>query len=144
LLKKYIYGLPITSASVMKIVFLVDDDADDRFLLREAIEQVDQNVQIIEAENGFDLLNEIKSQQIDLISLILLDMNMPKMNGLETIQQLKSMPGLESIPLVMITTSGQHTVRENALKAGSDLFLIKPVTFDHFVDLAQDLKTRFF
>lgn len=127
----------------MRVIYLVDDDADDRFLIREAIQQIDDSVTIIEAENGMDLLVKIDLENPARVSLILLDMNMPKMNGLETIGYIKKRPGLAGVPLVMITTSGQDVAREQALKAGCDLFLIKPLTFDQFVEMAKNLKNRF-
>lgn len=127
----------------MNVVCLVDDDADDRYLLREAFEQVTSSIEILEAENGFDFVNLISAKQPSTVSLILLDMNMPKMNGLETIHKIKSMPGWDAVPLVMVTTSGHQAIMQKAIDAGINMFLLKPLTFEHFVSLANNLKIKF-
>lgn len=63
--------------------YLADDDPYDRLLLTEAIKSIDSSIEIVEAENGQELLAILQSQMLPVNSLIILDMNMPKMNGLE-------------------------------------------------------------
>lgn len=125
-------------------MFLVDDDEDDRFLMREAIVQVDQYVKIIEALDGLDLVNKLGKYEPESISLVLLDMNMPKMNGIETIRHVKGMQGFEPVPMVMISTSNHNTIKEKALLAGGAKFLLKPNSFDDFIVLMRELKDQFF
>jgi CheY-like chemotaxis protein len=76
--------------NAVKTIYLVDDDQDDRFFIKEAIQGADTNLQIVEVENGLDLLDLIQKQEAPAASLILLDMNMPKMNGLETVSAIRS------------------------------------------------------
>ena len=82
--------------------FLADDDADDRLLIIEAIKAIDPTIQIVESENGEELLTVLQSQKMLDRCLIILDMNMPKMNGLETLSNLKIIPRLASLPTVML------------------------------------------
>lgn len=134
--------------SRVKTVFLVDDDQDDRFFLRQAIEEAGASVNIVEAENGLELLSLIRNDgQISgshtLTALVLLDMNMPKMNGLETIAAIRSDPSIAAVPVVMISTSSNPNLIESAYRAGVDNFITKPSSFAGFVDLSQELISRF-
>ncbi|WP_138485495.1 response regulator [Dyadobacter bucti] len=79
-------------------LFLTDDDADDRLLMIEAIKAIDQSIEIVESENGQELLAALQSQTVLDGCLIILDMNMPKMNGLETLSNLRTIPRLASLP----------------------------------------------
>lgn len=128
----------------MPLIYLVDDDDDDRFLLREAILAVETDATILEAMNGLDLLEKLIQSANQQVALVLLDMNMPKMNGLETISHLNSMTGFEAVPLVMVTTSAHDTIKEKALTAGCEMFKIKPNTFDGLVTFARELKGKYF
>ncbi len=129
--------------SLVKTVFLVDDDQDDRFFLRQAIEETGASIEIVEAENGLELLALIQSNKQTSITLILLDMNMPKMNGLETIAAIRSDPKISSVPVVMISTSSNPTLIESAYRAGADNFITKPSSFEGFTDLSYQLINRF-
>ena len=127
----------------MKTVYLVDDDQDDRYLIRQAIQQTGVQVEVIEAENGLELLHLI--QQNDKLSpaLILLDMNMPKMNGLETTLALKANATTLNIPVVMISTSSNQSLIESAYQAGINSFITKPSSFQEFTRLGDQLAARF-
>lgn len=134
--------------SSIKTVFLVDDDQDDRYFLRQAIEEAGALVDIVEVENGLELLTLIrKDDQIPgsqtLTALVLLDMNMPKMNGLETIVAIRSDPSTATVPVVMISTSSNPNLIESAYRAGVNNFITKPSSFEGFTDLSQQLITRF-
>ncbi len=134
--------------SSIKTVFLVDDDQDDRFFLRQAIEEAGALVDIVEAENGLELLGLIrKDDRIPgsqtLAALVLLDMNMPKMNGLETIAAIRADPSIATVPVVMISTSSNPNLIESAYRAGVDNFITKPSSFEGFTDLSQQLISRF-
>ncbi|MEO6685923.1 MAG: response regulator, partial [Dyadobacter sp.] len=74
----------------LKTIYLADDDPDDRYLICDAIKQLDPEIKIIEAENGSDLLLSIHEKQLISPVLIVLDMNMPRMNGLETLMAIRS------------------------------------------------------
>ncbi len=128
--------------NIAHTVFLVDDDQDDRFFLRQAIRESGASVDIVEAENGLELLALVQRKAYDRV-LILLDMNMPKMNGLETIAALRADPSTAAYPVVMISTSSNPTLIETAYQAGADSFITKPSSFEGFTTLSQQLLTRF-
>lgn len=120
-------------------IYLADDDADDRLLLTEAIKTVDPDINIVETENGQELLTVLQSENLPVKSLIILDMNMPKMNGLETLANLRSVPFLASLPAVMLSTSGNAEMIEFAKQLGAIHYFIKPSTMDGLLDLSRKL-----
>ncbi|TLU95888.1 response regulator [Dyadobacter sediminis] len=125
------------------IVYLADDDEDDRFFIREALESAGQQIEIFEAENGIELLSLIQQKSQSPASLILMDMNMPKMNGLETIAAIRSDPSLSAVPVVMISTSSNVSLIEKAYEAGVNLFIAKPSTFEEFNSMGSELAAQF-
>ncbi len=127
----------------MKIIYLVDDDQDDRFFLQQAIREAGARVRIVEAENGLEFLDLIQQDGSSPASLVLLDMNMPKMNGLETIAALRSNTLLSTVPVVMISTSSHLSLIETAYEAGADNFFVKPSSMEGFVSLGHKLIEQF-
>lgn len=119
--------------------FLVDDDADDRLLMIEAIKIIDPSIQIVESENGQELLKILQSQTKLDRCLIILDMNMPKMNGLETLSNLRNIPRLAILPTIMLSTSGNPDMIDIAKKLGAIDYLIKPSTMDGLINLSRQL-----
>jgi CheY-like chemotaxis protein len=127
----------------LKTIYLADDDADDRYLICEAIKQVDSKIDVVEAENGSDLLLSIQSNTLPSPVLILLDMNMPKMNGLETLRAIRSNPLHAHIPTVMISTSSDAKLIESARYEGINGFITKPDSFEGFIQLARQLTNEY-
>lgn len=125
--------------SVSKTIFLADDDQDDRLFLREAIAAIDATIEIIEAVDGIELLSIMEATSTSNSCLLVLDMNMPRMNGLETILKIKANPVFAHIPAVMISTSSDRWLIDQALLAGINYFATKPSNLEGFTDLARDL-----
>jgi CheY-like chemotaxis protein len=127
----------------LKWVYLVDDDQDDRFFIRQAIEQALSDVEIIEAESGVELLSLIHRKGDLSAGLILLDMNMPRMNGVETIEALRSDTKIPFIPVVMISTTTNPTMIKAAFNAGAEIFINKPSTMRGFSELATQITSNY-
>lgn len=72
--------------------------------------------------------------------VILLDVNMPKVGGLEVLQQLKSHPVLRTIPVVMLTTSSMSQDVQTAYECGANSYIVKPVDFDKFMEVAAQIE----
>ena len=127
-----------------QIIYLVDDDPDDRFFIRQALMHNRQEVEVVEATSGFELLTLIEQQGASSpATLILMDMNMPKMSGVETMQVMRSNPGLPVIPVVMISTTTNPNFIESAFAAGVAGFLPKPSSIKGFSDMADQLRARY-
>lgn len=121
-----------------KIIFLADDDEDDRMLLREAIERVIDEVTIIEAVDGKDLLTQVDhAESYNEPELIIMDMNMPRMSGLEALSAIKSDPRLMHIPVIMISTASNPEMVEKAYVHGINAYMTKPFYFDDYLQMAQ-------
>ena len=129
------YRLPVT-------ILLCDDDEDDRLLTIQALEKAHISNAIESVEDGEQLLDYLyqrgayagETGAAPRPGLILLDLNMPKMDGREALKIIKSDPKLRDIPVVILTTSSfdQDIIRSYEL--GVNTFITKPVTFPGLVD----------
>jgi len=127
-----------------KTVYLVDDDDDDRMLVCEALHQVIDQVTIIEAADGRRLLDLLKLRDSTSQSaMILLDNNMPRMNGLETLAHIRSNPETEHIPVLMLSTSSDQYYVKNAYNLGVNAYLKKPIFFDDYTYIAESVNVCF-
>jgi CheY-like chemotaxis protein len=106
----------------MKRVLVVDDKAGSRELIRTVLESGGYEVR--EAEDGRAAINLAKQISPDLI---LLDLQMPSLNGFEALQELRADPGCERIPVIALTASAMQGDREKALAAGFNSYITKPV-----------------
>lgn len=119
-----------------KTIFLVDDDEDDRMLLREALTDVLQGVKVIDVVSGEALFPALE-QAGEGAKLILMDMNMPRVNGLEMLARLKGDPAYLHIPVVMVSTSTNQMLITRAYNAGANAFIVKPVSLSEYELLAR-------
>lgn len=111
-------------------ILWADDDTDDLMLMREALSGIDHCHKIVEATNGREVLDYLNSlEHSDLYPcLIILDMNMPVLNGRETLAILKSEEKFNSIPVVIFTTSSSELDRMFCKRFGVEMFT-KPDDF---------------
>lgn len=120
------------------LVWIVDDDTDDQFLLETAFKRVIPPVRIEHLNDGEDLIPHLE-QASELPKLILLDLNMPRKNGFDTLTQLRSMRAYQDLPVVVLTTSTANEDREKSLRLGANDFVSKPSRQDQVVALLQQL-----
>lgn len=118
-----------------KKVLVVDDSATVRQQVGLALTQA--GFEIVEAVDGVDGLAKVSSQK-DL-SLVICDVNMPKMNGIEMLEKVKADPACSALPVVMLTTEGQPELIERAKKAGAKGWIVKPFKADLLVAAATKL-----
>jgi putative two-component system response regulator len=116
-----------------KLIFLaVDDDFVSRKLMASILKQYSKEIEIIEAENGEEALQIVEEYEEE-ISLILLDMNMPKLNG---IGFLNAIPEDVFIPIIVLTTD--ESKKSEALDAGASDFMMKPVNNIKLIEKIKD------
>ena len=123
-------------------ILVADDDADDRFLIKEAFEESSLANTLDFVEDGVELMDYLKSSYAgdkELPGLILLDLNMPKKDGREALKEIKSDPTLKRIPVVVLTTSKAEEDIFRTYDLGVNSFITKPVTFDGLVEVIQSL-----
>jgi CheY-like chemotaxis protein len=120
-----------------QLIYIVDDDSDDREILRDAFASALPHHEYVLLESGDRLLEVIASNEPDqLPSLILLDLNMPGKDGRETLKELKSDKKYYHIPILIFTTSSSQRDKELAYESGANCFITKPDTFEKLVDFA--------
>lgn len=117
--------------SKLLTVLTVDDDIINLKLLKSMLNKTEKVAQIIEAGNGSDAIDILKSR--DDIDLILLDIVMPVMNGIEMLKIVRADENLKQTPIIILTTD--ETKRNEALELGANGFLMKPIR-------ANDLKNK--
>jgi len=105
------------------IILAVDDDMINLKLLKSMLMKNENVKEVIEAKNGSDAIGVIKSRSD--INLMLLDIIMPVMNGLEVLKVVRSDENIEQIPIIVLTTD--ETKRTEALDLGANGFLMKPI-----------------
>lgn len=105
-------------------VLVVEDSQSTRSFIAQAIEEID-DIQIVESGTGFEALKVLPRYNFNLI---LTDINMPDINGLELINFIRKNPNYENIPLFIISTEGSIQDREKGLKLGANEYIVKPFT----------------
>ena len=104
---------------------LVDDDADDQEIFFMALQEVDKSIHCIFADGG-DALARLNADPSFLPHYIFMDINMPRMNGLECLQEIKKITRLMSVPVFMFSTSADAGIIARAKELGATDFIVKP------------------
>jgi CheY-like chemotaxis protein len=116
-------------------ILLVEDDEVDVMNVRRAFERNRLTNALFVAGNGLEALAMLKEKQIPSDRrLVLLDLNMPKMNGIEFLEALRADPELSGTPVVVLTTSNDEQDKHDAYNLNVAGYLLKPVTFNSFCD----------
>lgn len=111
-------------------IFLAEDDPDDVFFFEDALQEVSASSTLTVCEDGCQLLDRLKDGKDGLPGIIFLDVNMPRMDGLECLQNIRANLQLKNIPVVMLTTCSQDYTIERAFKLGANLFVTKPYAME--------------
>lgn len=129
----------------MPCIMMADDDEEDRMLAARALEKAEVGAELRFARDGEDLLDylhgrgEYAGQTTQRPDLILLDLNMPRKDGRETLRDLKEDPDLRSIPVTILTTSRAEEDVRGTYLLGANSYVTKPVTFSELVTLMRTL-----
>ncbi|ACT92762.1 response regulator [Dyadobacter fermentans] len=121
-------------------VIIADDDADDRYLIGEALNIVGQRRKILEVEDGRELVDLLANDNPNP-ELILVDMNMPRMNGVEVLDAIQAFAGYGDVPKIVLSNDSQNA--QKAYQAGADGFYTKPVTLDGYLDVARRILKKY-
>lgn len=140
----------LSSAKPITIV-MAEDDPDDRLLAQEAMEECMLANSLYCVENGEELLDYLRRRGrfsepgvAPRPGLILLDLNMPRMDGREALREIKADPELRSIPVVVLTTSKAEEDIVRSYDLGANSYVTKPVTFEGLVDVMKTLRRYWF
>ncbi|HTW67897.1 MAG TPA: response regulator [Bryobacteraceae bacterium] len=132
-------------------ILYADDDAEDRMLVKDAWAENRLANELHFVEDGEELMDYLRRRgsfthlaDQPLPGMILLDLNMPRKDGREALQEIKADPKLRSIPVVILTTSKAEEDILRAYDLGVNSFILKPVTFQSLVDLTLTLSKYWF
>jgi len=117
-------------------VILADDDQDDRDMFTEALLEIVPMAKIMTAVDGERLL-ELLTSASNNPDLIFLDLNMPRKNGFDCLQEIKKSPFWKSIPVVIYSTSANTDQIERTFNTGANRYIQKPVTFDGIMSVLK-------
>ena len=120
----------------MHRILIVEDSATMRSLLASSLEDLNSPTKIVEAESGFEALRFLPREDFDLV---VTDINMPDINGLELVSFIKRNEKYAEIPLVIVSTEGSDRDREKGLGLGADAYLVKPFDPDELRQIVTDL-----
>lgn len=122
-----------------KPILLIEDDRIDALAVKRAFKAIQVTNPLDIAENGELALNHLKSGQRPMPCIILLDLNMPRMGGIELLHHLKADPRLKRIPVVVLTASGAEQDKNTCFSLGVAGYMIKPVDFNQFIDVVKTI-----
>lgn len=124
-------------------ILLVDDDVTDRELFTDAINLAGKGYHVEEASNGQEALAFLTANSARLPDLIILDLNMPVMDGRETLAAIRQHAVFKSIPVCVMSTSTAHFDVMSSYRSGANLFLAKPFDFKELIEMLTSLLTLF-
>lgn len=123
-----------------KTLMLVEDNVDDIELFKLALTLSNLDSDIMVARDGPDALAMLIGRENGpLPDVILLDLKLPRLNGLDVLRAIKGNPRTRAVPVVILTTSGERSDLETAYEIGCNSYLRKPVDFSQFNDMVRDV-----
>lgn len=121
-------------------ILLVEDDEVDVMTVKRAFAKANITNPLLVATNGIEALEILRRDELPPTRrLILLDVNMPKMNGIEFLRELRADPKLQTASVVVLTTSNEERDRIEAFKLNVAGYLLKPVTFQQFAEVMSTI-----
>ncbi|MCZ4125642.1 response regulator [Streptomyces sp. H39-S7] len=124
-------------------ILLVEDDAADAMLIEEALAEKGMTRAIARVDDGVAALEHLRDPANERPDLIVLDLNMPRMNGRELLAVLKEDPALATIPVVVLTTSSTPDDISDAYQHHANAYVTKPVNLDDFLQSVRGIDAFF-
>ena len=126
-----------TNPTPSKILY-VDDDSDDCIFLMESFAASPLNTDLVCASNGEEAIQYLNAEKDTLPSLIILDLNMPRKDGKQTLRDLKADPQFAGIPVVILSTSRNKIDKDVCTKLGAVSYLEKPFHYEGYKDVVNN------
>lgn len=122
-------------------IFVVEDDELDLMNIRRALRPFEHTVRIYTASDGMEAIELLRAGRVPMERLmVLLDINMPRMNGIELLREIRADLALKILPVVMLTTSNDERDKIDAYDQHVAGYILKPVTFERFVECMKVIK----
>lgn len=124
-----------------KPILLVEDDRVDVMAVKRSVKELKIANPLVTASNGEEALAYLGDEQNPLPAIILLDINMPKMNGIEFLRIAKQDDRLKRLPVIVLTTSKEDQDRFDTFNLGASGYMLKPVDYAQFVEIIRTIHT---
>ena len=118
-------------------ILLAEDNEDDYLLARDALKECRPDVELRWVKDGDELMDQLKN--FPRASLVLLDLSMPRKSGLQALKEIRSLPALKRLPIVVFTTSQTDKDIFDSYDQGANSFISKPMGFQPFVKVMRSL-----
>lgn len=129
-------------------VLIVDDDPGDVFLVKQALQKTHKNIRIEHVPDGIEALNFLRKLDeygdSPTPDIVILDLNMPRMNGLETLDHVRADTDLRTLPIIVLTTSDSESDIRQAYEKQATCFIKKPVELDALTAMLGQLSAFWF
>lgn len=122
--------------------FIIDDDLDDQEIFTLAVNRVNAAIQCTFANDGVHAIERLTTDQEFTPGRIFMDLNMPRMNGIECLAKLREIDRLKNVPIFMCSTSADPRVIEKARILGATDFIVKPSTIAEFAEVLADVNKK--
>jgi len=126
----------------IKPILLAEDDHVDIMTVRRACKQLNVLNELVVANNGEEVICYLNNPKVPLPCLIILDINMPKMNGLECLKILKQHSVYKSIPVFILSSSREQQDVDSSFSGGISGYILKPVEFNEFLHSIKVLNSH--
>jgi CheY-like chemotaxis protein len=124
-----------------KPILLAEDDDADALMVKRALSDLNVTEKLVRKVDGEDALEYLTDRSNDKPCIILLDLNMPRMDGFEFLKIIKADPMLKMIPVVVVTTSDAHQNIMESYNLGAAGYIVKPFDYDRFVAAMRTIDT---
>ena len=122
-------------------ILSAEDDLDDQLIIRDAIKKADIGASVHFVSNGSALLERLAEQfGGNLPDILLLDLNMPVLNGLEVLKILREREDVEDLPIIILTTSSNQNDIDQCYRLGANSFITKPSSFKEMVEVVKSFR----
>jgi CheY-like chemotaxis protein len=121
-------------------ILYADDDSDDHFFLRESITCTGLPADIVYLTDGDQVIRYLEKNGDALPSLIVLDLNMPRLNGKQTLERLKTDNRFSEIPVIILSTSNNKLDKEFCTSRGAASYLVKPGHFEGYREVVRNFE----
>jgi len=122
-------------------VLLADDDEDDRLFFTEAFEEIKIDTIIRTVNDGVELMNHLNQENIQIPNILFLDLNMPRKTGIDCLLEIKQLPHLQDMAIVIYSTSSSEKDIEDTFVQGANVYIKKPSDFNSLKKILEDVIT---
>lgn len=122
-----------------KTVLLIEDNPDDIVLTRRALDLNNLVNDVIVRQDGVEAIEYLADEANTVPALILLDLNLPRRNGIEVLSEIRRNPRTALVPVVVMTTSKEESDLVRSYRLGANSYIVKPVDFERFLNATRQL-----